>query len=121
MALGREVRLRGAYVIRAVEVKRGPDGEVTEIYGECDWRTLGQQPIGRKVKGVIHWVSVQGEPFEARLYDRLLLDAQAPEDLIAGLNPDALKLFAAARTEASSAMSQFGQVKADETKTLFQF
>ena len=121
LALGGEVRLRGAYVIRAVEVKRGPDGEVTEIYGECDWRTLGQQPKGRKVKGVIHWVSAQGEPFEARLYDRLLLDAQAPEDLIAGLNPDALKLFPAARIEASSAMSQFGQVKADETKTLFQF
>ena len=121
LSLGGEVRLRGAHVIRAVDIKRGPDGEITEIYGECDWRTLGQKPEGRKVKGVIHWVSAQGQPFEARLYDHLLLDAQVPEDLISGLNPDSLKVFPAARIEASSTPGQAFQVGADETETLFQF
>ena len=121
LTLGGEVRLRGAYVIRAVEVKRGPDGEITEIHGECDWRTLGQKPEGRKVKGVIHWVSAQGEPFEARLYDRLLLDAKVPQDLIAGLNPDSLQVLPAARMEASSAPSPFARAEADAAKTLFQF
>ena len=118
---GGEVRLRGACVIRAVDVKRGPDGEITEVQGECDWSTLGRKPEGRRVKGVIHWVSARGEPFEARLYDRLLLHAQAPEDLIAGLNPDSLKVFPEARIEACPAPGQSIQTGADESITLFQF
>ncbi len=121
LVLGGKVRLRGAYVIRALDVKRGPDGEIAEIHCECDWRTLGRKPEGRRVKGVIHWVSAEGEPFEARLYDRLLLVAQVPEDLIAGFNPDSLKIFPNARMEASLTPSQSLQAEDDETRTLFQF
>ncbi len=77
---GGEVRLRGAYVIRCDEVVRGESGEVTELVCSIDPETLGRNPEGRKVKGVIHWVSASaGLPVKVRLYDRLFV-AENPED-----------------------------------------
>lgn len=69
---GGEVRLRGAYVIRCDEVIKDGAGEITELHCSVDENTLGKKPEGRKVKGVIHWVSAKlGVPITVRLYDRL--------------------------------------------------
>ena len=69
---GGEVRLRGSYVIRCEEVLRDADGRVVELRCTHDSDTLGRKPVGRKVKGVIHWVSAsEGRSAEVRLYDRL--------------------------------------------------
>jgi glutaminyl-tRNA synthetase len=69
---GGEVRLRNAYVIRCDEVIKNNQGEIVELHCSYDAATLGANPEGRKVKGVIHWVSARhGVEAEVRLYDRL--------------------------------------------------
>lgn len=69
---GGEVRLRNAYVIRCDEVIKDDKGEVIELRCHYDPATLGAKPEGRKVKGVIHWVSSHHAiKAEVRLYDRL--------------------------------------------------
>ncbi|MCC7516379.1 MAG: glutamine--tRNA ligase/YqeY domain fusion protein, partial [Pseudomonadales bacterium] len=80
LVLGQEVRLRNAYVIRADEVLKNAQGEITELRCSYDPDTLGKNPAdGRKVKGVIHWVSAsQCVDVELRLYDRLF-NAENPE------------------------------------------
>ncbi|GAB2887516.1 MULTISPECIES: glutamine--tRNA ligase/YqeY domain fusion protein [Microvirgula] len=72
---GGEVRLRYSYVIKCDEVIKDADGRVVELKCSIDPDTLGQNPVGRKVKGVIHWVSA-GHAVEAevRLYDRLFTE-----------------------------------------------
>jgi glutaminyl-tRNA synthetase len=72
LVTGGEVRLRNAYVIRCDEVIKDAYDEVIELHCSYDPATLGANPEGRKVKGVIHWVSAMfGVPAEIRLYDRL--------------------------------------------------
>jgi glutaminyl-tRNA synthetase len=72
LVLGDEVRLRNSYVIRADEVVRDVNGEISELRCSYDPDTLGVNPPDRKVRGVIHWVSAEsGVPAEVRLYDRL--------------------------------------------------
>lgn len=73
LVLGKEVRLRNAYVIKAERVEKDANGEITTIFCTYDPETLGKNPAdGRKVKGVIHWVSaVHNHPAEFRLYERL--------------------------------------------------
>jgi len=69
---GGEVRLRNAYVIRCNQVMKNNQGEIIELRCSYDPQTLGRNPEGRKVRGVIHWVSAsQGGKAEIRLYDRL--------------------------------------------------
>lgn len=69
---GREVRLRNGYVIKCEEVIYHEDGSVKELLCTHDPATLGSAPEGRKVKGVIHWVSVaHAVPLKVHLYDRL--------------------------------------------------
>jgi glutaminyl-tRNA synthetase len=93
---GGEVRLRNAYVIRCDEVIKDVTGEVIELHCSYDPATLGANPEGRKVKGVIHWVSAQfGKRAEVRLYDRLFNhprpDAAGSDyDYREFLNPDSL-------------------------------
>ena len=105
LVLGKEVRLRNAYVIKAERVEKDADGKVICIYCSYDPETLGKDPAdGRKVKGVIHWVSAtQSLPAEIRLYDRLfkMPNPGAEEDFKAALNPDSLVIIAGARVEAS--------------------
>ncbi len=91
---GGEVRLRGAYVIRCDEVIKNAAGEVSELLCSVDLDTLGKKPEGRKVKGVIHWVSAsKGIAANVRLYDRLF-NVEKPEgkdvDYRDCLNPDSL-------------------------------
>jgi glutaminyl-tRNA synthetase len=91
---GGEVRLRGAYVIRCDEVVTNDQGEAIELRCSVDLDTLGKKPEGRKVKGVIHWVSAeQGITARVRLYDRLF-NHEKPEGKDVNyhdcLNPDSL-------------------------------
>lgn len=94
LVLGKEVRLRGAYVIKAERVEKDANGEITAIYCSYDPETLGKNPAdGRKVKGVIHWVSAdKGLSAEIRLYDRLFTvpNPAAAEDFASTLNPSSL-------------------------------
>ncbi|MFP1795638.1 glutamine--tRNA ligase [Lonsdalea quercina] len=96
LVLGKEVRLRNAYVIKADRVEKDEQGEIATIYCSYDPDTLSKDPAdGRKVKGVIHWVSVaHGIPAEFRLYDRLFSVANpgAAEDFLSTLNPESLKI-----------------------------
>ncbi|MEX0731623.1 MAG: glutamine--tRNA ligase/YqeY domain fusion protein [Aquisalimonadaceae bacterium] len=72
LTLHGEVRLRNAYVIRCDEAIKDAEGRIVELRCSHDPETLGANPEGRKIKGVIHWVSAtRGVPAEIRLYDRL--------------------------------------------------
>lgn len=94
LVLGKEVRLRNAYVIKAERVEKDEQGNITTIFCSYDADTLGQDPAdGRKVKGVIHWVAAaHAKPAEFRLYDRLFQvpNPAAEEDFAATLNPQSL-------------------------------
>ena len=95
---GGEVRLRHAYVIKCDEVIKDANGEVVELKCSIDPETLGKNPEGRKVKGVIHWVSAtKGVPAEVRIYDRLFTesDPEVGDDFLANLNPESLKVVQA--------------------------
>ena len=94
LVLGKEVRLRNAYVIKAERVEKDANGEITTIFCTYDPETLGKNPAdGRKVKGVIHWVSAaHNYPAEFRLYDRLFTvpNPGAEDDIESVLNPHSL-------------------------------
>ncbi|KAF0812549.1 Glutamine--tRNA ligase [Andreprevotia sp. IGB-42] len=77
LTLGSEVRLRYSYVIKCDEVVKDAAGNVVELKCSIDPATLGQNPVGRKVKGVIHWISAEHAiEAEVRLYDRLFTEAR---------------------------------------------
>ncbi|MDP1771402.1 MAG: glutamine--tRNA ligase/YqeY domain fusion protein [Methylobacter sp.] len=106
---GGEVRLRGSYVIRCNEIIKDADGNITELRCSYDPDTLGKNPEGRKVKGVIHWVSEpHSKPAELRLYNRLF-SVPAPdneENFLDAINPDSLEILTDCRVEASLANPQ---------------
>ena len=94
---GGEVRLRYSYVIKCEEVVKDVEGKVIELKCSIDHETLGKNPVGRKVKGVIHWASAaHALPIEVRLYDRLFLDPEPDShkerDFLEFLNPDSLQV-----------------------------
>jgi glutaminyl-tRNA synthetase len=97
LVAGGEVRLRNAYVIRCDEVIKDDKGEIIELHCSHDAATLGANPEGRKVKGVIHWVSAEyGLEAEVRLYDRLFSHpapdtSKGDKDYREYLNPDSLR------------------------------
>ncbi|MFT6268752.1 MAG: glutaminyl-tRNA synthetase [Alphaproteobacteria bacterium] len=94
LVIGKEVRLRNAYFLKAERFDADENGNVTCVYCTYDENTLGKDPEdGRKAKGVIHWVSAaQGVPAEVRLYDRLFTvpNPAAQEDFADSINPDSL-------------------------------
>ncbi len=104
---GREVRLRNAYVIKFENmVKDEHTGEVVEIHCTYDPQTRNAPPAdGRKVPGVIHWVSADhGVPAEVRLYDRLFSiedPGSEGEDFVRYLNPDSLETLTTCYVEQS--------------------
>jgi glutaminyl-tRNA synthetase len=91
---GGEVRLRNAYVMRCDQVIKDAEGRVVELRASVDHETLGKNPEGRKVKGVIHWVSAATAVCsEVRLYDRLFSVPEpgaAGGDFLADMNPQSL-------------------------------
>ena len=95
---GAEVRLRFSYVIRCTDVIRDAQGEIIEIRAQLDPDTLGKNPEGRKVKGVIHWVSAShAHPITINQYDRLFYDANPgrEEDFLQFVNHHSLDTFQA--------------------------
>ena len=108
LVAGKEVRLRGSYVIRCDEVIKDETGEIIELRCSADLDTLGKNPEGRKVKGVIHWVpAATAVPAEVRIYDRLFTN-ENPDDKALGdfkncLNPDSLQVLQGCLVEPSLA------------------
>jgi glutaminyl-tRNA synthetase len=101
---GGEVRLRGAYVIKCEKVITDKSGKVIELRCTYDEKTLGKKPEGRKVKGVIHWVSkAHSIPTELRLYEPLFTEAnpEASTHFLETLNPHSLTILTESRAEAS--------------------
>ncbi|MBD5221363.1 MAG: glutamine--tRNA ligase/YqeY domain fusion protein [Bacteroidales bacterium] len=93
----KEVRLKGAYIIKCTGVKKNEDGEIEEIYAEYDPESKSGLPgADRKVKGTLHWVSVPtAVKAEVRDYDRLFSveNPSAEEgDFRDLLNPESLKI-----------------------------
>ena len=114
---GGEVRLRGSYVIRADEAIRDTAGNVVELRCSYDPDTLGKNPEGRKVKGVIHWVpAAQSVECEVRLYDRLFStanpdkddDGETSESFLDNVNPESLVVLKGCRAEPSLLQAQVG-------------
>jgi glutaminyl-tRNA synthetase len=104
---GREVRLRYGYVIKCNEVILDDNGEVLELHCSYDPLTAkGKTPDGRKIKGIIHWVSAEHSiDAEVRVYDRLFSvpNPGAEDDFTAFINPESLTVFANAKLEHSVA------------------
>ena len=107
LAPGKEVRLRFAYVIRCEGVIYDSSGKVSELHCTYDQATRsGAKAEGRKVKGIIHWVSIRHSvPVEVRLYDRLFVNPSPGSDdpggnFINDLNPDSIETLTSCRVEA---------------------
>ena len=101
LKLGKEVRLKNAYIIKAESCIKDEKGEVTEIhctYDEDSRSGSGTEASKRRVKGTLHWVSIKhAEKAEVRVYDRLFTD-EAPDghkdkDFKEFLNPDSLNVI----------------------------
>jgi len=97
LVLGNEVRLRYGFVIKAEQVIKDDAGDIVEIRASYDPDTLGKNPEGRKVRGVIHWVSAtEGLPAEIRVYEPLFTvdfpDADE-RDYHELLNDESLKVY----------------------------
>ena len=101
---GNEVRLRYAYIIKCEEVVKDDNGNITELKCSYDPETRSGSSSQRKVKGTIHWVSVDDAiEAEVRLYDRLF-SAEDPEadpekDFRDFINPDSLEIVKNAKLE----------------------
>ncbi len=104
-----EVRLRGSYVIKCNEVIKDAAGNIIELRCTYDPETLGKNPEGRKVKGVVHWVSeAHSHLAELRLYNRLFTEPNPDneENFLSALNPDSLEIMTGCRVEASLSNAQ---------------
>ncbi|MBM5570202.1 MULTISPECIES: glutamine--tRNA ligase/YqeY domain fusion protein [Deefgea] len=105
LTLGAEVRLRYSYVIKCDEVVKDADGKVIELRCSLDTETLGKNPEGRKVKGVIHWISAEhAVAATVNLYERLFTEPRPDAvrgadgqyvDFTQFINPESLKTITA--------------------------
>lgn len=91
LKLGGEVRLKNAYIIKAYNVVKDKDGNITEVHCTYDTDT------SKKVKGTLHWVSIKHAiTAEVREYDRLFMhespDGDKEKDFMDFLNPNSLKI-----------------------------
>lgn len=101
LTLGKEVRLKNAYIIKGESVVKDADGNITEIHCTYDPDSKsgsGSEASLRKVKGTLHWVSAEHAlPVEVRLYDRLFTEASPDtdkeKDLMEFVNPESLKVI----------------------------
>ena len=104
MTPGKEVRLKGAYILTCTGCKKDAEGNIEEIYCEYDPETKSGMPGSmKKVKGTLHWVSAQHcIDAEVRLYDRLFSvenPAEADVDFHELLNPESMKVVKNAKIE----------------------
>lgn len=100
LSIGKEVRLKNAYIIQGENVIKDAEGNITEIHCTYDPESRsgsGTEASQRKVKGTLHWVSIQhAVPAEIRAYDRLFLtespDTDKEKDFMEFINPDSLQI-----------------------------
>jgi glutaminyl-tRNA synthetase len=120
---GREVRLRGAYLVTCREAVKDGAGDIVELRCTYDPATRGgDAPDGRKVKGTLHWVSAtHAKPAEIRLYNPLFSrpDPGADGDLLADLNPGSMEILSEARVEQALADASPGQTMQFERQGYF--
>ena len=108
LAPGKEVRLKGAYIVKCEDFVKDAEGNIVELHCTVDLDSRsGSEGANRKVKGTLHWVSAaEGVPCEYRLYEPILAEddpddvpAEADEgaepveaagDFMAKLNPNSL-------------------------------
>lgn len=103
LSLGKEVRLKNAYIIKGESAVKDNEGRITEIYCSYDPDSLsgsGTEASLRKVKGTLHWVSVaHAVKAEVREYDRLFMDeapdAHVDKDFLEFINPNSLNIVEA--------------------------
>ena len=121
MTPGKEVRLKGGYIIMCNDVVKDDEGNIVEIHCTYDPDTLSGTPGSmRKVKGTLHWVSARhAVEAEVRLYDRLFAvenpSAESEKDFRELLNPDSLKVVTNAKVE-----PYLAQIAKPEDKFQFQ-
>lgn len=115
LAPGKEVRLRYAYCITCTGVVTDESGKIIEVHCNYDPETKpGQNPVGRKIKGTIHWVSARHAiEAEVRLYDRLLSQESPPtgkdSEFLNAINANALQVLPDCKLEASLAETKPGE------------
>ena len=111
LAPGKEVRLKGAYIIECQSVVKDADGNITEIHCTYDPATKSGTGCQKKVKGILHWVEAStAVDMEVRLYDYLLKpedEENADKDFLQQLNPNSLEVKAA-KGEAAFRTTQAG-------------
>ena len=111
LAPGKEVRLKGAYIIECQSVIKDADGNITEIHCTYDPATKSGTGCQKKVKGILHWVEAStAVDMEVRLYDYLLNsenEENADKDFLQQLNPNSLEVKAA-KGEAAFRTTQVG-------------
>jgi glutaminyl-tRNA synthetase len=103
LKLGKEVRLKNAYIIKAEKAIKDEDGNILEVHCTYDQDSKsgsGTEAATRKVKGTLHWVSVpHAVKAEVRLYDRLFSVEDPTEDkekdFLDFVNPDSLEVITA--------------------------
>ncbi|WP_299798848.1 glutamine--tRNA ligase/YqeY domain fusion protein [uncultured Maribacter sp.] len=101
LKLGKEVRLKNAYIIKAESCTKDTDGNIIEVQCTYDPKSKsgsGSEESLRKVKGTLHWVSIKhAVEAEVRLYDRLFTDASPDthkdKDFMEFVNPDSLEVI----------------------------
>ncbi len=101
LTLGKEVRLKSAYIIKGESVVKDDDGNILEIHCTYDPKSKsgsGTEESLRKVKGTLHWVSISHAiKAEIRLYDRLFTvaapDADKEKDFMEFINPESLQVI----------------------------
>jgi len=116
LKLGKEVRLKNAYIIKAESVIKDSQGEITEIHCTYDEKSRsgsGSEESMRKVKGTLHWVSIEHAiKAEVRMYDRLFSDeapdAQKDKDFKEFINPNSLEINTNAFVEPSLKEAKIG-------------
>lgn len=111
LAPGKEVRLKGAYIIECQSVVKDDNGNITEIHCTYDPTTKSGTGCQKKVKGILHWVEAStAVDMEVRLYDYLLSaedDESADKDFLQQLNPNSLEVKSA-KGEAAFRNTQVG-------------
>lgn len=110
LAPGKEVRLRYGYCITCTHVDKDPEtGKILAVHCTYDPETKsGNAPVGRKVKGTIHWVSSKGVKATVRLYNPLLLDTEDSKDFLSCINPHSKEEISSALVEPSLAHARKG-------------
>lgn len=113
MSPGKEVRLKNAYIVKCTGCKRNEKGEIEEIYAEYDPESKsGREGASRKVKGTLHWLSVEHcQKADVRIYDRLFSveNTSADErDFREQLNPNSLQILKECYVEPFAACMKAG-------------